>query len=217
MKNSTNLMPDEYKDYQATKKASTVFVAAFSIIFLGIVAVYLVTNSKINDLRAKQSNMFEQYTGAASDIDQLNKLKEKKKQIVGVAKIAGELIEVVPRSRIIAEIVNCMPDKMTLSGMEIKTKKVTVARLSNVSSIKQQKNKKKAMAPRKQEQQSVIIEGYASNDLEIAEIVTKLKNNMIFTSTEIKYIEDSIIDNAKYRKFNLECVIDNEMIVDGLV
>ncbi|MFQ5766249.1 MAG: hypothetical protein ACE5GT_15110, partial [Rhodospirillales bacterium] len=68
------------------------------------------------------------YHDAAFQIERLNELQEQKDQMLHKAELAAALVERVPRSILMAELINRMPPRLGLVEFELKSDKMKAPR-----------------------------------------------------------------------------------------
>ena len=110
------------------------------IAFIGGFLYYRFVYKGLKEDVAKAKNKQQQainarYTQAAKDIEQLKQLEDQKQQMLGKAELTTSLIEKAPRSLLMAELVNRMPENLTLLELELASKKVEAPRERPVYSV----------------------------------------------------------------------------------
>src|SRR5690606_31308071 len=164
------------------------------------------------------------YTQETKKIEQLKALEAQKTEMLAKAEITAALIERVPRSILLAEIINRMPEQLTLTDLELNGKRVQDAPQVTAKSTQpararslagkggSSKGKKsepppapKPVAPRYDFQ--IVLEGLAANDAFVADYHTALKQCPLLENVELLSTAQVKIDDTIRRKFKIEATI----------
>jgi hypothetical protein len=193
---------------------------------MGVVAAFFVTNREWSAVRSLQEQINVQYAAEAKKIEQLKVLEAQKSEMMEKAEITTALLEKVPRSILMAEIINRMPPALALTELDLVSKKI-------VDQTKKEDKKKPAprsltgkapakggpvkgakveeaaperpKPPRFEYVLSLI--GLAKTDEEIADYTASLQQCGLLERVEFKFSGDVIIDEVGLRKFRIEANI----------
>ncbi len=221
-------LPEDYVAKLAERRSNMLAVSLFVIVTLGVVGAFFVTNRQWNDVKRYQQAINVRYTKAATDIEQLKVLEEQKNGLLQKAELTTALIERVPRSILLAELINRMPkrvvmlqlfmeserlDKPIRASSSKKAKSLTGAKKGSKrgSASKDDGDAKAApdpvaiAAPRLST--TIVVIGVAPQHKDIARFVASLQECELLTGVELKFSETTIIQDREMKKFRIEALI----------
>lgn len=224
---SSSFLPEDYRQRKVEGRTGVLMVILFCIVMFGVVAAFYVTNREWAAVRSLQEQINIQYAAEAKKIDQLKVLEAQKSEMVEKAEITTSLIEKVPRSILMAEIINRMPASLALTEMNLVSKKIVDA----PTKAEKKKNAPRSIAgkgpagkgaaknsskepeapperpkPPRFEYQ-VVLTGLAKTDEEIADYTALLQQCGLLEKVEFKFSGDTIIEEVSLRKFRIEASI----------
>jgi Tfp pilus assembly protein PilN len=222
-------LPEDYVSKLAERRSNLMAVSLFVIVTLGVVGAFFVTNRQWNDVKRYQQAMNVRYTKAAADIEQLKVLEDQKNGLLQKAELTTALIERVPRSILLAELINRMPKRVVMLEMQIKSERLDKPIRAATAKAKTMTNTKKpakkgsvsskkdaaevpkapdpiaAAAPRLST--TIVVIGVAPSHKDIARFVAQLQGCGLLTGVELKFSETTIIQDREMKKFRVEARI----------
>ncbi len=118
----TNFLPDDYVERRVEARTNVICFALFMVVLAGVSAVYFITSGERNEIREQQEAVNTAYTEATKRIEQLNDLQAKKNAMLRKAQTTGTLLELVPRSFLLADLINRMPKNMSVFDFTLASK-----------------------------------------------------------------------------------------------
>ena len=224
----TSFLPADYLAKRAEARTNLICLILFLVVMAAVAGAFLVTNRQWTFVRAEQERINVQYVNAAEQIKQLNELEQQKNSMLQKAELAGSLVERVPRSILLAELINRMPPRLGLLEFELQSKKITTS--SRVIGADRDKgatgslSKKPKRGQTKQDAQREIltavqtptyevtlsIVGAAPTDLEVSRYLAELNAYPLLSSVTLEYSEEKTINERKMREFRLQLKLDPE-------
>lgn len=215
-------LPEDYVARKAEYRANFLSLTLFAIVMFCVVAAFFVTNRQWMNLRTEQQTINTVYTEETQKITQLKELEAQKEQMMGKAQITAALIEKVPRSVLLAELVTRMPSDLTLMSLELTSKRIEppkpkpskgkprkkvkkVLTLSGVSGDEEKEKEKKVEAPKFEF--TLSITGVASSNADVADYLKQLKACELIDRVELLYIKQTKVSDLDLRKFEIEADI----------
>lgn len=218
MSTDRSFLPEDYLSKRAERRTNLISLTLFALVMVGVVGAFLVTNREWKDIQGYQEAINVRYSEAAKEIDQLKQLEQQKAQLLAKAELTTALIERVPRSILLAEIINRMPDEMTILVFELKSKRVASMPAAISRTVKSAATASRASpnaaagmsapavtAP--QYHTKVIIEGITISHTKVARFGASLQDNPLLTNVELKFSELTSIDGDERNKFRYEADI----------
>ena len=129
MTTTTSFLPEDYLDQKAERRTNLISLSLFGVVMVSVFAAFLVTNRQWSQVKTARGAVNEQYAQAAAQIETLNELEEQKNQMLSKARLAAALVERVPRSILLSELINRMPNRLGLVELELKEQELFIKRM----------------------------------------------------------------------------------------
>jgi Tfp pilus assembly protein PilN len=221
---SGSFLPEDYVQRRTELRANLLSLSLFAVVLLGVVGAFLVTNRSWSSIRAEQEAINVEYTQEAAKIDQLKELERQREQMMEKAEITAALIERVPRSLLLAEIITRMPGGVTLLELDLKSKRVDPTPPPTAAGAPGSVNKAtarvrsltetagpaapeapKVRAPRFDSELKIV--GVAKDNEQIADYLAQLRQSPLLDRVELAFIAETTIDKSEFRKFEVTASI----------
>ena len=212
MSTTTSFLPEDYLDQKAERRTNMISLSLFGIVMVSVFAAFLVTNRSWSQVKSARGAVNEQYEQAAVQIETLNELEQQKNQMLSKARLAAALVERVPRSILLAELVNRMPPRLGLLEFELKSQKIKAARQAPTRQGAtgrigpELQEEKKVEAPRYEV--SLRLVGVAPTDVEVSQYIGELNNYRLLKDVNLEYSEERKYEGDKMRQFEISMTLD---------
>src|SRR6267142_854668 len=120
--NTTSFLPEDYLAKKAEYRTNLI-----SLVLFAVVVAFFFTNRKAQQIKEYQTTVNAEYQQAGLKIQELTQLEQQKAEMLNKAELAGALVERVPRSILLAELINRMPERLALLDFELKSDLIKVA------------------------------------------------------------------------------------------
>lgn len=231
-----SFLPQDYVARKAEMRANLICLALFGVVMFCVIAAFFVTNRQWLQVRRSQNTITTQYTQEAIKIEQLKKLEKQKSEMMEKAEITTALIERVPRSILMAELITRMPDDITLLELTLTSKRIkdapppkdTKAAAPQVKTLSATTGKPAAAAKKPTEppppekiapprfEYTLKMVGVARMNNNIADYIQSLKDCGLLDNTDLKYIKEITIEKLDLRKFEIEATIRKDADARGM-
>lgn len=226
MADNASFLPEDYLDRKMARRTNLICLSLFVVVVGVIVATFMLTSSKLDHVKAQQQAVNTEFENAAKRLEQLEQLQARKAEMIHKAAITSVLIEKVPRTELIAEIVNRMPTTVSLESFELTSKKLrtkvrpkdAIERARLQQQYKDQrkrkgKNAEPELAPIDIPQMEIKLTmvGFAFNDLQISQFMTNLSSHPMFPDPSLVYVEERMEQEQAMRKFKLEITVNQDV------
>lgn len=217
-----NLLPDYYVKQRFRNRVDLFCVVLFTLVMGGLIFVGTVQGRKYHEMQDKYEATCRQYDQETGSMDEFMRLRGKKRMLLNDAKQVSDLAETLPRSYLIAVVCHSLPEKASLSVVNI-SEKITLSAVSAGSKTAQVKAAKaakvqgktqvtKSSAPQKEDtppppQLCVRIGGYAQSDADVAQMYSTLKSNPITQEVVLHHIQEGKIRDSVYREFQIDWTV----------
>ncbi|MBX3385314.1 MAG: PilN domain-containing protein [Phycisphaeraceae bacterium] len=229
-----SFLPEEYLHRKAEIRSIVISFGLFCVVITGIVGAFFVTNRQWATVKTRQEEINRAYAVETAKIEQLKELERQKSEMIDKAEVTTALIEKVPRSIMLAEIINRMPKELTLTSLQLKStrldaKPVKIDRRPTATGSSAATNRARATRPARAGTQQQAADppkprvrppsydfklemiGLAATDDEIADYQTALKACPLLRNVELIYTSAVRVDDVPMRKFRLEASIRTDI------
>lgn len=217
---NTSFLPEDYLAQKAERRTNVICLTLFGLVMSVVFFLFLFTNQQWSRVKADQEAINIQYQRAAMQIEELTQLEEQKEQMLEKAELAAALVERVPRSILMAELINRMPPRLGLLSLEMKGTRVrsimpqdddnknrVVGRPTRPRTKQEaQKEVQRVQAPRYLVTLSMV--GVAPTDLEVSRYMTELNSYDLLTDVELDYTAQTEMEGRTMREFRIVMQLD---------
>jgi Tfp pilus assembly protein PilN len=210
-------LPEEFVRERAESRANVLALVLFGVVLFGVVGAFLVTNRAWSSVRERQTAINEQYAEQTKKIELLKQLEKQKADMLDRAEVTTALLERVPRSILLAEVVNRMPEELTLTDFNLASKRIREvapppdpkAKRSLSSKGKGKADEKAAPArPRPPRMEfTVQLTGLAPADESVADFQASLKECGLLEQVDLISSQETVVDGLTMRRFRVEARI----------
>lgn len=215
-----SFLPEDYVARRVEMRTNVICLSLFGVVLIAVVGAYLVTSGQRASVIKKQQEINVSFADAAKRIQQLDELQKQKKDLLRKAQVTATLVEPVPRSNLLAELINRMPKAVTLQELELKSKKVATASsltstnagsaLSAAAAKPGDPNKKKDAPPIEVPRYEVTLTliGVAPTDIQVAQYMAALARCQLLDDINLVYSEESRMTDLSMRRFRIDMLIN---------
>ena len=223
MTTTTSFLPEDYLDQKAERRTNLISLSLFGIVMVSVFAAFLVTNRQWSQVKDARGSINEQYEQAAAQIETLNELEQQKDQMLSKARLAAALVERVPRSVLLAELVSRMPNRLGLLEFELKSQKIQPTRtaparrsstrrlrptraLTREQAAQAKQETKKVEPPRYHV--SLRMVGIAPTDVEVSRYISELNAYRLLKDVNLVSSEEHKFEGEKMRQFEITMTLN---------
>jgi Tfp pilus assembly protein PilN len=193
--NQLSFLPDDYLDRKARRRAN-VLCALGALAVLGVaVTVFWYTEKLSAAVEKRFAEVDKQYGDAAARIEKVNQMRSQQQQVVRRAELAASLVEKVPRSNVLAEFTNSLPQGLSLLNVTMESREKAggaVAAMTAFEAKRAALEGRSMSAPVSAKVYDVFLklEGVASTDVQVAQFITKLNRSTLFKDVNLVVSEE---------------------------
>jgi Tfp pilus assembly protein PilN len=228
--NELSFLPDDYLERKARRRTNAICAILFLIVISSIGGAFTVTERSMREIDQQYAAVEQQYTDAAKRIDQVQQMQEKQRTMAHQAELTASLLEKVPRSFLLAELTNGMPEGVSLLDFQLDAKvvtNVTAPQAKTAFELRKAEaggptNAVTALASAQPRIYDVSMKatGLAQTDVQVAQFISRLNSskllkdvNLIFTD-EFEPNKEKNKDSTNLRKFAIEMTLNPDAKVD---
>jgi Tfp pilus assembly protein PilN len=234
MSTNQSFLPEDYIVQAAERRTNLVSLVLFGVVMTAVFGAFLVTNQQWTQVRQEQVRVHGETELAADDIRKMQDLDEKRTLMVEKANVAMTLIEPVPRSVLLALLVNAMPERLSLLDFDLKSQEIKIPKADKdkdkekadakkpgasapsaargKSRTPEPKDAKSAAEAPKQEPVKYLISitmvGIAPTDLDVSRYMNALSSVTVFKGVHLDTTEEKEVDGMLVRQFKISMRIE---------
>lgn len=220
-----SFLPEDYVQQKAEQRVNLISVTLFCVVMFGVVAAFFVTNREWATVKQQQAEINREYAREAEKIEQLKELESQKAEMLQQAEITTALLERVPRSVLLAELINRMPARMTLTELNLTSRRIREQPPPQPAASNQPRSLSSAGRGRRQSAQkneppptpappryefSLQIIGLASTDSDVADYHAALMRCPLLERVELIFSGATVVDSVPMRRFRIETTIRSD-------
>ena len=216
---NTSFLPEDYLTQKAERRTNVVCLALFAVVMIAVIGAFFVTNRQATQVKQQQEDLNSKYQQAGIQIQELTQLEQQRMEMLNKAELAAALVERVPRSILIAEMINRMPERLALLEFEMKSEKVKPSPTASaprdssgrlIATAKPERNKTiqeagettQKVDPPKYDV-TITMVGVAPTDIELSKFMTELNSYALLKGVALEYSEQKEIQGRTMRQFKI--------------
>ena len=218
----TSFLPEDYVEKKTQRRTNIISLTLFVVVMTSIIGAFFVTDRQRAEVYELQRQVNVQFEEAAKRLEQLDQLQKRKEEMLRKASVTAVLIERVPRSLILAELINQMPSTLSLLDLDLKTKVVQgyVTAATAMDLAKQRSKNGKTDSPQPQVQKtnvSMRLVGVAPTDVQVAQFMTSLSRSPMFNDVNLAFSEEvNLSDERLMRKFRIDLRLNQDVDIQEM-
>jgi Tfp pilus assembly protein PilN len=229
---NASFLPEDYIAQTAERRTNLLSVLLFGIVMTAVFGAFLVTNRQWTQVRTEQVRINADTEKAAGEIRKMQELEEKRGQMIEKAELAMTLIEPIPRSVLLALLVNAMPERLSLLEFDLRSEEIKrpkrpaptadakkpAAQAPRVAARGRTKAEAAASGAEKEAPKpdpvryliGVTMTGVAPSDLEVSRYMNALSSIPILRAVRLEATEEKDVDGMTLRQFRISMRIDHD-------
>lgn len=216
-----SFLPEDYQKKRLHRRTNLISIGLFTVVMAAIVMAFAVTDRQRAQVREQYQEVNEQFAEAARRLEQFDELQGRKRQIIRKANVTAVLVERVPRSLILAELINLMPAEVSLLELKLETKKATVPRGSRTALDKAKDKKKEADQANSDNgpelpkipptEATIYMIGVAETDVQVAQYMQALGRSPMFMELNLVFSQEDTVGKRDLRRFRVDMKLNQQV------
>lgn len=211
--NQLSFLPDDYLEQKRRRRANMICGLLMCVVMAALVPAVVLSLRSNHDIEAREARINQEYAEQARRIEMAREIKTRQSRMAHQAELAASLLEKLPRSYLLAELTNALPENVSLLdfSLDSKVRQQPVAEQPTAFDKKKKaveaENGKKAPEPvirPKVYDVTVKLTGIAYNDVQVAQYMNKLRKSANLQDINLIVVEEFSQQDEKLRKFQLE-------------
>ena len=207
-----SFLPEDYLNSRIELRSNMICLILFVVVLASIVGAYFVTNRQRAEVESQHAVINARYREAAERITQVDELHARKQDMMNKARITAKLVEPVPRTLILSEMINHMPRRLSLLEFDLETKVIRAGGSRSRTTLQKAKAAAKAadhareqpVEPATTTNVNMRLVGVTPTDLEVAEFMRSIGSTSLFRNVNLSFSEQVKINDTPMRKFQID-------------
>lgn len=214
----TSLLPDDYLAEARERRTNIVGLALFALVLGGVAVWFTRTNVEWREVRDRQEQVSGSFSAVALEIRDMQEQERTRELMLEKARLAISLVDPMPRSIILAELVGRMPERVSLIDLQLRSETVRPARAAaptaartapaakppgrNVAAGSPDKTAA-AKAEPVRHAINLVLTGTAPTDLDVSAYLQALSRFDLFESVRLELSEEREVSGRPTRHFRI--------------
>ncbi len=211
---SVGFLPEEYLVKRRERRTNVMAVALFITVMASVAIAFVVTDRNWHDVRSARGMVNDPFVLATDQITAMEAYEVRVGKMLEKAHVAVGLLDVVPKSILIAEVIRRMPDGLSLLRFEFKTNEMKSVRpkapavrsIASSASRSVEVEKDVEHEPRRWRSQ-VEIEGLAPTDQEVSRFMDAMVDLKLMSRVRLEYSREKEIGEQVMREYRIVMTI----------
>ena len=214
---SLNFVPDDYVHNNESRRINILCVVLLFAVVIALSTVFGVIKVQQRACAQEEAAVFTKMTQMQKSLVQFEQLQVQREHMMKSALTIADLLETVPRSILLAQLTNALPNGTSLTSVDIIQKDGKLANSSHSKSRYQAakaKNEAKNAAeesPEKRLITEVVITGLAPSDLQVAFYIERLDESALLGEVALIESKEHEVEKEVFRQFRLRAKLNKEI------
>ena len=223
---ANSFLPEDYLQKKAERRAIAISLFLFLVVSICIVGAFFATYRKWWEVKTTVEEVNREFAAESKKIDQLKVLEAQRDELKEKADVTLALVERVPRSILMAELINRMPKQLTLTEFSLKSKRIletpklkkeitSLAGPQTLAAIKAAQTSTASSTPAADAPKSLPprfdfrleLVGLSATDDDVADYYQRLVACPLLDHVDMIFSSDIVIEEVSMRKFRIEASI----------
>jgi Tfp pilus assembly protein PilN len=219
--NKMSFLPEDYVEKRREQRTNLVCLVLFGVVLIGMVGAFVAQGQQKVDVKRERLRLDTEYTDAAKRIEQYELLQTRRAEMIRKAQVTASLVDPLPRSFLLADLVNQMPQSLSLLELDLHTKLIqpprpvaTKAALAKGKAKTDKKSDEPPPAPKAVV--SLVMVGVAPTDVQVAQYMSRLTQSPLLSDVSLIFTEELKVADSVMRKFRIEMVLNEKADIRAL-
>jgi hypothetical protein len=225
--NHASFLPEDYLTQKAERRTNIISLSLFGIVMVAVIGAFFVTNRQATIVKQNQEIINAQYQAAGMQIQELAQLEKQREEMLNKAELAAALVERVPRSILMAEMINRMPERLALLEFDMKSERAKPTSTATTQTPTRDASGRLVASTQPGRKQTVqeaggavqkidpprydvmiTMVGVAPTDLELSRYMSELNTYPLLRGVTLEYSEQKEIQGRPMRQFKINMSLD---------
>jgi len=206
-----NFIPEDYTQRKLLRKANLLCAVLTAAVAVALGIMFAVLTAAEDRLLGQRAEVEQATARAAGGVQQWQQYQADREAVLERARKASRLLNLLPRSRIVAEIVQRLPKGLSLTQLFVAEEASLVVEPELAKGPAAQKAPTKTTPiNREQVEMRFRLLGLAPTDVEVAQLIAALSSSGVFDQVELSFSEDQMLQERSLRRFEVLFRLSND-------
>ncbi|MEN0019400.1 MAG: PilN domain-containing protein [Planctomycetota bacterium] len=211
-----SFLPSDYVEQKTEAKFFVVVFFLFVVVMVGVLGAFMVTSRAWKDVKAEQVAINQVFETESAKLEQLKQLQNQRGEMIETARITAALLEPVPRSLLVAELVRRLPEGAMLAEVQLDSERLRPSpppaeadkkkKTGSLTDKQGEPEKPKVEPPRFTH--SLQIDGLAVDNTLVADYLLALQGSSLLSNVELVFIKQERAQGEELRKFQIDAMLN---------
>lgn len=214
-----SLLPDDYLAEARERRTNILGLTLFAVVLGGVAVWFTRTNLEWREIRDRQEQVGASFTAVAEQIRDMQEQEKTRREMVEKAQLALSLVDPIPRSILLGELVRRMPEKVSLVDLDLRSEPIKMPRPRPAAEVADEPRSKAAASRRKAKPDgepaappkpepvrfavTVLLTGIAPTDLDLSRYLQALGEFDLLESVRLEVSEEKQVLGVPSRQFRI--------------
>lgn len=219
-----DFLPREYTEHKQDRRMHLAAISLFAVVLAGVVVAFFITRSDWHRVREIREQVSIRYEEAADQVRIMSELEDRQARISERAELAASLIDRLPRSVLLSEFINRMPEGLGLLEFELTSHLLpsTEPDSSDGPSNRPPRGRTTTEAradprvepPRWRTEVSLL--GFAPTDVHVSAFLAALNEHPLLENVSLHFSEEIDLNKLTVRQFRIKVDFGPDASVQGV-
>ena len=218
-----SFLPQEYTEQKIDRRTHVMAMLLFFVVMGAVFAAFMWKRDEWKRVEFVRHEIEQRFENAGVEVKELMKLKTAQQSTIDRAELAAALVEKVPRSILLAELINHMPPGLGLLEFKLESSRIIPPSTENKQANKGRKSrsgtrsKKEKQVPRPPQYDSrLALTGFAPTDVHVSEFLAELNGHPLLRNVNLVSSKETIEEDRTIREFKLTASLQQNADVRSL-
>ena len=203
-----SFLPAEYTEQRVDRRTHILAFLLFAVVMTAVCAAFFWKRDQWKQVERIRQDVELRYQAAGAEVGQLLALKESQQATVHKAELAAALVEKVPRSILLAELINSMPTGLGLHAMRLESSRILPEPPAAATGGRKSRAAPRSPAASVQPLAPVYtsrlaLTGFAPTDVHVSEFLAALNAHPLLTGVNLVSSQETTVEDRMIREFKL--------------
>lgn len=210
-----SFLPNEYIEHRRDRRTSFLAMGLFLIVVASVGAAFLYRQTLLDDVLQRRTHVMERYEQAAEQVAAITQLQAARDDMIWRARLAAALVERVPRSILLADLIHCMPEGLGLVEFDLDSTIIRPTPKSKASSGQGRSARRSTRTTAGQEKQDketitvprhvvrLRLKGLAPTDLHVSQFLSALNADALVKDVRLESTKEDLVGEEIVRRFEI--------------
>ncbi|MCH2133989.1 MAG: PilN domain-containing protein [Phycisphaerales bacterium] len=203
-----SFLPTEYTEQRIDRRTHILAMLLFIVVMAAVFTAFLWKRNEWKQVELVRQDVETRYQAAGEKVNHLMELKEAQQATVRRAELAAALVEKVPRSILLAELINNMPPGLGLHELTLdSTRLIAPKETASATGRKPRSDTRTAKANEPPEppryHTRLALTGFAPTDVHVSEFLSALNDHPLLVDVNLVSSQETVSEDRTVREFKL--------------